>query len=122
MVAAFRPTIFEEQIHDKAIRMTRTAARNSLGQDDRGRNDPGPGDPPVVGLNFIDVYQRSGLYCCRCRSRSAMEGAGVVEAVGGVTHEGTAHYASNPPGSEQVRVMPAACRLPDAISFRPAPR
>jgi len=77
-----------------------------------------------VGLNFIDVYQRTGLYPNKLPLSLGMEAAGVVEAVGdGVTHlrvGDRAAYASNPPGSySQVRVMPArtVCKLPDAISF-----
>jgi len=90
--------------------------------------EPGPGEIRIrhhaCGLNYIDVYQRSGLYALPMPLSLGMEGAGVVEAVG----EGVAHlapgdraaYASNPPGSySTLRVMPAKCvvRLPDAISF-----
>ncbi len=89
---------------------------------------PGPGEIRIrhkaVGLNFIDVYQRTGLYTLPLPATLGMEGAGVVEAVGeGVTHLKTgdrAAYASHPPGSyAEARVMPAknVCRLPDAISF-----
>jgi NADPH2:quinone reductase len=77
-----------------------------------------------VGLNFIDVYQRTGLYSNPLPLQLGMEGAGVVEAVGeGVTHLAAgdrAAYAANPPGSYcEARVMPAmnVCKLPDAISF-----
>ena len=90
--------------------------------------DPGPGEVRIrhhaIGLNFIDVYQRSGLYNLPLPLRLGMEGAGVIEAVGaGVTHlraGDRAAYAAQPPGSYcDVRVMPAmnVCRLPDAISF-----
>jgi NADPH2:quinone reductase len=90
--------------------------------------DPGPGEIRIrhhaVGLNYIDVYQRTGLYPNALPLNLGMEGAGVVEAVGeGVTHlkaGDRAAYAANPPGSYcQVRVMPAkcVCKLPDAISF-----
>src|SRR3954466_5451480 len=90
--------------------------------------DPGPGEIRIrhkaIGLNFIDVYQRSGLYPNAMPLMLGMEGSGIVEAVGpGVTHlkQGDrAAYASHPPGSySEVRVMPAknVCRLPDAISF-----
>ena len=90
--------------------------------------DPGPGEIRIrhlaSGLNFIDVYQRTGLYGNPLPLTLGMEGAGIVEAVGaGVTHlkpGDRAAYASNPPGSySQVRVMPAktVCRLPDAIDF-----
>ncbi|WP_395024360.1 quinone oxidoreductase family protein [Comamonas odontotermitis] len=89
---------------------------------------PGKGEVRVrhhaIGLNFIDVYQRSGLYQLPLPLQLGMEGAGVVEAVGeGVDHlkEGDrVAYATNPPGSySEVRVMPATfvCKLPDAISF-----
>mgnify|MGYP003604393974 CR=1 FL=1 len=90
--------------------------------------EPGPGEIRIrhhaIGLNFIDVYQRSGVYPLAMPLKLGMEGAGVVEAVGeGVTHlraGDRAAYASQPPGSYcEVRVMPAkcVCVLPDAISF-----
>lgn len=90
--------------------------------------EPGPGEIRIrhhaVGLNFIDVYQRSGLYALPMPLQLGMEAAGVVEAVGaGVTHlqaGDRAAYASQPPGSYcELRVMPAkcVCKLPDAISF-----
>ena len=90
--------------------------------------EPGPGQIRIrhhaSGLNFIDVYQRSGVYALPLPSPMGMEGAGVIEAVGdGVTHlkvGDRAAYASQPPGSySEARVMPAAqvCPLPDAISF-----
>jgi NADPH2:quinone reductase len=90
--------------------------------------EPGPGEVRIrhhaIGLNFIDVYQRSGLYPLPLPLRLGMEGAGVIEAVGeGVSHlrvGDRAAYASQPPGSYcDVRVMPAmnVCRLPDAIAF-----
>lgn len=90
--------------------------------------DPGPGEIRIrhhaIGLNFIDVYQRNGLYPLPMPVQLGMEAAGVVEAVGeGVTHlraGDRAAYASQPPGSYcELRVMPAkcVCKLPDAISF-----
>ncbi|MGQ9724106.1 MAG: quinone oxidoreductase family protein [Tepidimonas sp.] len=90
--------------------------------------DPGPGEVRIrhhaIGLNFIDVYQRAGLYALPLPARLGMEGAGVIEAVGeGVTHLAVGDrvaYAAQPPGSYcDVRVMPAmnVCRLPDAIDF-----
>lgn len=90
--------------------------------------DPGPGEIRIrhkaIGLNFIDVYQRSGLYPMAMPLQLGMEAAGVVEAVGeGVTHlqvGDRAAYASQPPGSYcDLRVMPAkcVCKLPDALSF-----
>ena len=90
--------------------------------------EPGAGEIRIrhhaIGLNYIDVYQRTGLYPNALPLNLGMEGAGIVEAVGeGVTHlkvGDRAAYASNPPGSySAVRVMPArtVCQLPEAISF-----
>lgn len=93
--------------------------------------EPGPGEIRIrhkaCGLNFIDVYQRTGLYPMALPHALGMEAAGIVEAVGaGVTHlrlGDRAAYAANPPGAyAEARVMPAAqvCPLPDGISFEDA--
>jgi NADPH2:quinone reductase len=90
--------------------------------------DPGPGQIRIrheaCGLNFIDVYQRSGLYPLEMPHALGMEAAGVIEAVGeGVTHlkvGDRAAYAAMPPGAyTAARVMNAAqvCPLPDGISI-----
>lgn len=95
---------------------------------DRPVGDPGKGEVRIahkaVGLNFIDVYQRTGLYQMQLPHAMGMEAAGVIEAVGeGVTHlkvGDRAAYAAQPPGAyAEARVMPAAqvCPLPDGISF-----
>ena len=95
---------------------------------DRPVGEPGPGQIRIrhhaVGLNFIDVYQRSGLYPMTLPAALGMEAAGIVEAVGeGVTHlkpGDRAAYAAQPPGAYcEARVMPAAqvCPLPEGISF-----
>ena len=94
---------------------------------DRPVGDPSPGQIRIrhdySGLNFIDVYQRTGLYPNALPLTLGMEGAGVVEAVGeGVTHlkaGDRAAYASMPPGSYcEARVMPAGqvVKLPDGIA------
>lgn len=112
----------------KAIRIDRNGGPEELKLVDVQVGEPGPGEIRIrhhaVGLNFIDVYQRTGLYSLPMPLQLGMEGAGVVEAVGeGVTHlkaGDRAAYASNPPGSySELRVMPAknVCKLPDAISF-----
>ncbi len=95
---------------------------------DREIGEPGAGEVRIahraVGLNYIDVYQRTGLYPMQLPQAMGMEAAGVIEAVGaGVTHlkvGDRAAYASNPPGAySEARVMPAAqvCPLPEGISF-----
>ncbi len=89
---------------------------------------PGPGqvtlDQKAAGLNFIDVYHRTGLYPMQMPLALGEEAAGVVTAVG----EGVAHlkvgdrvaYAGGPPGAyATARTMTAdpVCLLPGAISF-----
>ncbi|THU00633.1 quinone oxidoreductase [Lampropedia puyangensis] len=78
----------------------------------------------AVGVNFIDVYHRTGLYPNDLPLNLGMEAAGEVLEVGaGVEHLQAGDrvaYASGPLGSyTQERVMPAqnVCRLPDAISY-----
>ena len=48
--------------------------------------DPGPGQARIrhtaIGVNFVDIYQRSGLYPMQLPQVAGNEGAGVVEAVG----------------------------------------
>jgi len=98
---------------------------------DRDVGDPGPGEVRIahkaVGLNFIDIYQRTGMYPLDLPHALGMEAAGVIEAVGeGVTHLAPgdrAAYAAAPPGAYcEARVMPAAqvCPLPDGVSFEDA--
>ncbi len=89
---------------------------------------PGAGEVRVrhmaCGLNYIDVYQRTGLYASPLPLNLGMEASGVVEAVGeDVMHLKVGDrvaYASTPPGAYcDVRVMPAKCVvvLPDGIDF-----
>jgi len=94
--------------------------------------DPGPGEVllshTAIGLNYIDVYHRTGLYkVVEPPFVPGMEAAGVVDAVGPHVEElavgDRVAYASTPLGaySEQ-RVMPAErlLRLPDAVDDRTA--
>ncbi len=95
---------------------------------DREVGAPGPGQIRIrheaCGLNFIDVYQRTGLYPLEMPHALGMEAAGIVEAVGeGVTHlkpGDRAAYAAAPPGAyTEARVMGAAqvCPMPEGISM-----
>ena len=88
---------------------------------------PGPGEVTIAqaacGLNFIDVYQRSGVYPMPLPSGLGLEGAGTVTAVGaGVAHLSPGMrvaYAGGPPGAyASARTMPAGvvCPLPDGVS------
>ncbi|PWF48957.1 quinone oxidoreductase family protein [Massilia glaciei] len=112
----------------KAIVMQRTGGPEVMEYVDVEVGAPGPGQARVrheaIGVNFIDVYFRSGLYPQPLPNGLGMEGAGVVEAVGpDVTHVRVGDrvvYAGHPNGAYcEVRNMPAAIlvRLPDAISF-----
>jgi len=93
--------------------------------------DPGQPEPgevllrqEAVGLNFIDVYHRTGLYPLPSMPATpGLEGAGIVEAIGeGVTEVAVGDrvaYAGLPPGAyAEVRRMPAhrLVKLPDGIS------
>jgi len=78
----------------------------------------------AVGLNYIDVYFRTGMYPQTMPGSLGMEGAGVVEAIGeGVTLVAVGDrvaYANRPIGAySQKRVVPEAIlvKLPDEISF-----
>ena len=76
-----------------------------------------------VGLNYIDVYHRSGLYPLDMPHGIGMEAAGTVEAVGpnvkGIKVGDRVAYAAGPPGSyAETRIMPAdrVVKLPTWIS------
>ncbi len=115
----------------KAIRLTRTGGPEVLDYVDVEVGEPGPGEARVrqhaIGLNYIDVYFRTGLYPMPLPSGLGQEGAGVVEAVGeGVTHVQPGDrvaYAGRPNGAySALRTMPAdiLVKLPDAIDFETA--
>jgi NADPH:quinone reductase len=112
----------------RAVQIAKTGGPEEMSIVDVKVGEPGPGEIRIrhkaVGLNFIDVYHRTGLYPLKLPALIGMEASGVVEAVGeGVTHlkaGDRAAYASQPPGSYcEQRVMPAktVCKLPDAIDF-----
>src|SRR3954469_24340685 len=112
----------------KAIQFSRTGGPEVLEFVDVEVGEPGPGEARVrqhaIGVNFIDVYFRTGLYPSTLPSGLGMESAGVVEAIGpGVTEVRVGDrvaYAGRPNGAyAQVRIMPAAIllRLPDEIDF-----
>jgi NADPH2:quinone reductase len=112
----------------KAIRFSKAGGPEVLEYVEVEVGEPGPGEARVrhhaIGVNFIDVYFRTGLYPQKLPSGLGQEGAGVVEAVGeGVTHVRPGDrvvYAGRPNGAySQVRTMPAdiLVRLPDEIPF-----
>jgi NADPH2:quinone reductase len=114
-----------------AIRIHETGGPEVLRWEEVAVAAPGAGEATVrheaVGLNFVDIYHRSGLYPLALPSGLGMEGAGVVEAVGsGVTEFKAGDrvaYAGGPPGSyAEKRNIPAdrLVKLPDGIDFRQA--
>lgn len=113
-----------------AIRIHETGGPDKMKWESVEVGKPGDGQIRVkhkaVGLNYIDTYQRSGLYPVELPAVLGMEGAGEVVEVGkGVTRfkAGDRIAYANPMGSySEERVMPAdrAVKLPDGIAFETA--
>ncbi|HAO32953.1 MAG TPA: quinone oxidoreductase [Candidatus Competibacter sp.] len=116
----------------KAIRIHQHGGPEVLRWEEVETGEPGPGQVRIrhgaVGLNYIDVYHRTGLYPLPSLPWIlGMEGAGKIEAVGeGVTEfklGDRVAYASPPVGAyAEVRLMAAdrVVALPDAISDKTA--
>jgi NADPH2:quinone reductase len=116
----------------KRIQFARTGGSEVLEFVDVTPADPAPGEVRIrneaIGLNFIDIYFRTGLYPTPgLPSGLGTEGAGVVDAVGeGVRHlkEGDrVAYAQGPLGAyAEYHVLPAAkvVVLPDEVEAEPA--
>ena len=116
----------------KAIRMYETGGPEVLRWEDVKIGSPGQGEvhlrQTAVGLNFIDIYHRSGLYPLPALPATpGMEGSGVVVATGegveGFAAGDRVAYAGLPPGAyAEERLIPAhrLVLLPDAISEKQA--
>lgn len=116
----------------KAIRIHETGGPEALKWEDVEVGNPGEGEIRVrhtaVGLNYIDVYFRSGLYPGPDLPFGlGLEAAGVVEAVGGgvddLAEGDRVAYAAPPLGAySEARVMPAkkAVKIPDGIEDKQA--
>jgi NADPH2:quinone reductase len=114
----------------KAIRIESTGGAGVLSLRDVPLPEPGDGAVRVkvaaAGLNFIDVYQRTGLYAVPLPYTPGLEGAGVVDSVG----QGVAGFAvgdsvawSSTPGSyAEYAVVPAAglIKVPAGVELRVA--
>jgi NADPH2:quinone reductase len=115
-----------------AIKIHRTGGPEVLSWEEHDPGTPGRGEVRIlhqaVGLNYIDVYHRSGLYPLPALPAvPGLEGAGIVDMVGeGVTEFAVGDrvaYAGVPPGAyAEVRSIPAhrLVRLPEAISTHDA--
>jgi NADPH2:quinone reductase len=114
-----------------AIRIHETGDPEVMRWEETALADLAPNEARVrheaVGLNFIDIYFRSGRYPLQPPSGLGLEGAGVVEAVGSAVTEvkvgDRVAYAGGPLGAyAEARNIPAdrLVVLPDAIDFRTA--
>jgi len=112
----------------KAIRVEQFGGPEVMQLEDVPVGEPGPGEIRIrhhaCGVNFIDVYHRTGLYPNKLPMGLGTEGAGIVEAVGeGVTHlkaGDRAAYAAQQTGSySEARIVAAktVVRLPEDIGF-----
>ena len=116
----------------KAIRIHDCGGPEAMRWEDVDVGAPGAGEALVrhaaVGLNFIDVYMRTGLYPQAAMPAGlGLEAAGVVEAVGpgvdGIAVGDRVAYAGGPPGAyAEARIMPAAqlVAVPERIDDRQA--
>ena len=113
----------------KAIRIHAPGGPEAMKWEDVPTPEPGPGEVVVrhgaVGLNYIDVYFRTGLYKApQMPLTLGMEGAGTVTALGaGVTEFAVGDrvaYAGAIGAYATERALPAdkLVKLPDAIDFR----
>jgi NADPH2:quinone reductase len=114
-----------------AIRIHRTGGPEVMSWEEVAVGDPQPAEVRIrqraVGLNYIDIYHRSGLYPLQLPNGLGLEAAGVVEAVGSAVSDFSpgdrVAYAGGPVGAySQVRCLPAdrLLKLPETIDFMPA--
>jgi NADPH2:quinone reductase len=114
-----------------AIRFHKTGEPEVLVWEEVQLGKPGPGEARIrqtaVGLNFVDIYNRAGVYPVALPSGLGSEGAGVVEEIGpGVTDlkpGDRVAYGNGPLGAyAEARLIPAdrLIKLPDGIDDKTA--
>jgi len=130
MSSAARPENCRGGNMAKAIIMYEIGGPEVLRWEEYDPGKPGPGEAllrhEAVGLNYIDIYHRSGLYPLpSLPGIPGMEGGGVVEAIGDAVTEvavgDRVAYAGLPPGAyAEARIIPAhrLVKLPESISTR----
>jgi NADPH2:quinone reductase len=104
----------------KAVVVHAAGGPEALSYEDRTVGDPGPGEvrlrQTAIGLNFIDTYQRAGLYPVQMPFVAGNEGAGVITAIGaGVTDLAVGQrvaYQGAIGAYAQERVAPASRMVP----------
>jgi len=111
----------------KAIRVTEPGGPDVLVLRDAPEPEAGPGEARVrihaTGVNYVDVYHRTGLYPKPLPFTPGVEGAGVVEAVGPDVHEvavgDRVAWAMHPGSYAEAAAIPAwrLVRVPDALSL-----
>jgi NADPH2:quinone reductase len=115
----------------KAIRIHANGGPDVLQWEDVPTPEPGPGEALVhqaaIGLNYIDVYFRTGLYKSPLPATIGMEAAGTVTAIGAdvttVRVGDRVAYASAPIGAyatDRVIAADRLVRLPETIDFNTA--
>ena len=116
---------------DTVVLMTGVGGVEKLEISQISSKQPGPGMARIrnlaIGVNFIDIYHRTGLYPLSLPATLGVEGAGVVEALGeGVTGFSIGDrvaYAGAPVGAyATARSLPASrlIKLPNGVEFRSA--
>ena len=105
----------------RAIRVSRPGGPEALEYVEVPKPSPGPGEALVkieaIGVNYIDVYHRSGLYPLPVPFTPGSEAAGIVEATGE-----RVVYAMNPGSYAEYAVVPEwkLVKIPDAVDARTA--
>jgi NADPH2:quinone reductase len=114
----------------KAMVIREYGGPDAMKWEDVSIGDPGPGDARVkhaaIGINFVDTYNRTGLYKAPLPFTPGAEGAGTVISVGeGVTHvkagDRVAYFG--PQGSyaeERIIAADRLIRIPDELDFKTA--
>ncbi|HJO35230.1 MAG TPA: quinone oxidoreductase [Gammaproteobacteria bacterium] len=114
----------------RAVRLHRPGDESRLRLEELPWPEPGPGQVRVrlaaAGVNFIDIYQRTGLYPLDLPATLGLEGAGTVEAVGrdaGSWQPGDRVAFAGEPGAYAEAVIVPADRLlpvPEAVPLETA--
>jgi NADPH:quinone reductase len=114
----------------RAIQVRRTGDADALELRQVADVEPGPGEArvrlEVAGVNFIDVYHRTGLYPRSLPFTPGVEGAGIVDAVAAdvdrVAVGDRVAWAMHTGAYAEAAVVPAErlVRVPDALSFEVA--
>ena len=110
----------------KAVRYHKQGGPEVLQIDDVAVGDPGPGQVRIrhtaIGVNYVDTYQRSGLYPMPLPATAGNEAAGVIDAVGpgvkGLKKGERVCYTGIPGSYCEARLVPAdrMVKLPAGIS------